>query len=85
MILFQLEVFVYDEFYPKDKGSTIVTVRVNRNPNIPYYIEGRTYSIDIDEKHPYGSLVIDLNATDSDGVSIIVTQSIWIDTPEQTV
>lgn len=59
---------MYDEYYPNDVATTTVRVTVDRNPGNPYYIEGTSYNITIGENHPYASLVLDLNATDSDGV-----------------
>ena len=64
----QFEVKVYDEYYPKDFATTRVRVIVDRNPGNPYYIEGSSYNITIGETHPYSSVVLDLNATDPDGV-----------------
>ena len=59
---------VYDSAYPKDFDTTTVRVTVDRNPGTPYFLEGSTYNITIGETHPYASIVLDLNATDSDGV-----------------
>ena len=60
---------MWDEYYPADRATTTVVINVDRNPSGPRFIEGVSYNITIGENHPYGSLVIDLNATDADGVS----------------
>ena len=70
LFFFQFVVVVYDEYYPNDRGTATATFSVNRNPTSPRFVEGTSYTVTIDEKHPYGSLVLKLNATDSDGVSI---------------
>ena len=64
----QFEVMVYDSDFPKDIATTIVRVTVDRNPGTPFYLEGSSYNITIGETHPYASVILDLNATDSDGV-----------------
>lgn len=73
IVLLQLEVIVYDNAYPTDRGTATVTVIVDRNPSGPQFTDNLpvpfTYTRVITEDFPLGNTVIDINATDSDGVS----------------
>lgn len=66
----QLEIVAYDTAYENDKATATVTVSVNRNPSQPRFLgpEGLNYLRMIDENTPIGTTVLDLNATDDDGV-----------------
>lgn len=74
LFCFQLEVVVYDDAYTADRATSTVTINVNRNPSGPVFIDNLvpplTYTRLITENFPVGDVVIDVNATDSDGVSL---------------
>lgn len=69
----QLEVTVHDSLYVDDKATATVTIQVQRNPSTPRFTDNLavpfTYSRLITENFPVGDVVIDVNATDDDGVS----------------
>lgn len=59
----------YDEKNPNLRASTDVTIRVNRNPSAPEFND-QFYAITIPETYVLGGMVIQVIATDADGVSI---------------
>lgn len=66
----QFEIIAYDSFYPNDRATATVTVNVNRNPDAPRFANNElNYRISIDETQKVGTTVLDINATDTDGVS----------------
>lgn len=73
MYVLQLEVTVHDSFYVDDKATATVTIQVQRNPSAPRFTDNLpvpfTYTRLITENFPVGDVVIDVNATDDDGVS----------------
>lgn len=59
----------YDSIYPDDIETSTVTVSVDRNPGeISFDNNQLNYVRIVDENIPVGTLILDLNATDSDGV-----------------
>ena len=66
----QLEVVAYDDLYPDDRATATVTITVNRNPGRPQFTDpnGPIYTRTIDEAFPVPEVVVDINATDLDGV-----------------
>lgn len=67
MFAFQLVVRAYDSFYPQDFVEERVVIDVTRNEFAPEYIN-TPYRVTIDEDTPVGRAVIDVNATDRNGV-----------------
>ena len=64
----QLRVAAFDSAFPQMKALEDVLISVTRNPNSPRF--GRnTYSTRITENFPVGDQVLQLTATDKDGVS----------------
>ena len=63
---------MYDSLYENDKATATVTVQVTRNPSTPRFTDNLptpfTYTRLITESFPVGDVVIDVNATDDDGV-----------------
>lgn len=53
------------------KGTANVEITVRRNVNPPGYI-GIPYSKSLSELHPMGETVINITATDNDGVCILL-------------
>ncbi|WAQ95973.1 FAT4-like protein, partial [Mya arenaria] len=55
------EIIAYDSAYPLDIATATVTVNVNRNPTGPQFtdLDGLNYLRQIDENHPYGTIVLD--------------------------
>jgi hypothetical protein len=65
-----MEIVAYDSFYMNDRATATVSVSVNRNPDSPAFRDnnGNNYFKSIDEMHEVGTVVLRLNATDTDGV-----------------
>ena len=67
--LLQLHVFAYDSNVTDAKSEAVVLITVLRNPGPPF-VDRLTYNIELDEFYNVKFAVLDLNATDPDGVSI---------------
>ncbi|KAH3862858.1 hypothetical protein DPMN_025833 [Dreissena polymorpha] len=70
--MFQFEIIAYDSFYPNDVATATVTINVDRNPSTPRFIDpdGNAYRRVIDETRRLGSIILNINATDDDGVEL---------------
>ena len=71
IIYFQLFVVAYDDQVPESKARLEVRITVARNKGAPVF-EPRSYSETIDEFHDVNALVLQVNATDPEGVSIMI-------------
>ena len=60
--------FAYDSDVPENKAEAVVLINVIRNPDPPF-VDRLTYNIDLDEFYNVRFAVLDLNATDPNGVS----------------
>ena len=60
----------YDSSNPSEKATAVVTIAVTRNENSPTFSQ-RSYSIQATESLALGAFVIQVNATDRDGVSYL--------------
>ena len=59
----------YDSANPGQRATSLVTISVTRNENGPIF--GRsTYSEAVPESLELGAFVVEVNATDMDGVSV---------------
>ena len=67
-MFFQLQVICYDDIYPDNIATALVTIDVTRNPNDPRFVD-ETYEKTLDEKHPLGGNVLTIRASDDDNVS----------------
>ena len=65
---YTLKVISYDSVYPQNRASATVSVSVIRNANEPKF-EKSSYTKTISEDFELGVSVIDVKATDADGVS----------------
>lgn len=65
---FQLRVIVYDSVYPETIDEEILTIPVTRNPSEPTILNLGNLAATIWDTHVPGVLILDVNATDSDGV-----------------
>ena len=70
----------YDSFYPNDRATATVSVSVNRNPDSPAFRDnnGNNYFKSIDEVTDVGTVVLRLNASDTDGVSFIEKKNFFL-------
>ena len=60
----------YDAFYPRNFGIATVTINIIRNPNAPVF-SLPSYQVTINENFPLGDVVVDVQASDLDGVSVV--------------
>lgn len=68
---YEVKLFAYDSVYPSDKATATALITVNRNPNAPVFFPSQSYRETVSENFPIGGAVIDVNATDADGVSMM--------------
>ena len=61
----------YDRLNPDLVDVEVVVITVNRNPNCPVFTSPAGYSISINENFPRNSFVLQVNASDADGVSYL--------------
>ena len=61
----------YDDAWPRNRVTGELTIRVNRNPSGPQFNQ-RTYTKRIRSEFDVGGVVIQLGASDSDGVSSVL-------------
>ena len=66
-----MQLNAFDTFYPYNFGAATVQINVIRNPATPIF-SAPNYVQTVNENYPLGDVVIDVNATDSDGVSVSV-------------
>jgi len=66
---FQLRVTAYDDQDPGRLATAEVTILVQRNANAPKFKQ-TSYRTTLDEKSPLGVGIINVTASDGDGVSI---------------
>ncbi len=66
--MFQLQIVVYDSQVPDVRDTETVTITILRNPNEPHFAQN-PYSRTILETHELGLSVVDIDATDIDGVN----------------
>lgn len=71
-LLSQLEIIVYDSVYPSARDTSTVLISVARDVNGPIFQPSATYQITIPETTAVSRIIIDVNATDPDGVCISV-------------
>ena len=69
--ILQLHVLAYDSNVPETKSEAVVLITVIRNPDAPF-VDRLTYNIELDEFYNVRFAVLDLNATDPNGVSTVV-------------
>ena len=69
--ILQLHVLAYDSDVPETKSEAVVLITVIRNPDAPF-VDRLTYNIELDEFYNVRFAVLDLNATDPNGVSTVV-------------
>lgn len=67
----QLMVQCYDTANPSQHAQEVVVITVNRNPNAPQFTP-LNVTVTIPDSTPINTLVTQLNATDADGVSLVV-------------
>ena len=60
----------YDSFYPNNIGTAQVQINVVRNPSPPVF-NLPSYQVTINENFPLGDVVVDVQAADNDGVSLV--------------
>ena len=65
----QLNILAYDTANPAVVGKTSVDVDVNLNPSVPEFLDSTPYFRTIPETQALSSIVLQINATDADGVS----------------
>ena len=64
----QLRIIAYDSANPGQRATSLVTISVTRNENGPIF--GRSaYNVAVPESLELGAFVIQVNASDMDGVS----------------
>ena len=69
--ILQLHVLAYDSDVPETKSEAVVLITVIRNPDAPF-VDRLTYNIELDEFYNVRFAVLNLNATDPNGVSTVV-------------
>lgn len=57
----------YDTAYPSQVASTNITISVNRNPRAPEFV-AQNYERTITEDYTLGLSLVQITATDADGV-----------------
>ena len=63
-----MQLIAYDSFYRDNVGFANVRINVIRNPSPPVFsLPG--YTVTINENYPLGDVVVDVQASDNDGVS----------------
>lgn len=67
-VLFQLRLLAYDTAYPSQIAYTNITINVNRNPNAPRF-NPQSYERTITEDFTLGRSLVQIEASDPDGVS----------------
>ena len=67
-IVFQLRVTVHDSGKPEKTATTTVRVPMTRNVNTPKFSK-TSYGATFNENIPVGSSILQVAATDADGVS----------------
>ena len=70
LLFFQLRVSAYDTAYPSAVTFIDIPVSVHRNPSAPQF-SLPSYKEIISEDTPAGNVVVQIEATDADGVSTI--------------
>jgi protocadherin Fat 4 len=65
---YTVSAIVYDDANPEQTTSTNLTINVKRNENKPKFMQN-DYSVKVLEIVPVGSIITQVRATDSDGVS----------------
>lgn len=63
----------YDSDRPDDTAHTNLTVNVNRNPNAPNFIDSN-YQRTVNESYPISVSLVQIEASDNDGVSHILVK-----------
>ena len=69
MFVFQVALIAYDTTYPNNIATATATIFVDRNPNGPLF-NPSIYQRSLVEDIAIGSSVVNVNATDADGVSV---------------
>lgn len=65
----KVQVEAYDSRSPESSAVTVnITVNVYRNQNAPVFANA-AYSMQIDDIYPIGNIILNVTATDQDGVS----------------
>ena len=70
-LTFQITVRAVDSVYPNNPGSCTLSVPVNRNPAAPVFQPSNAV-FTIPDTTPIGEEIYDVNATDADGVSLLI-------------
>ena len=69
----------YDSVIPDNQATTDVTITVIRNPAAPVFSPSADYNRNVNENATIGSLMVDVNATDQDGVcTAVVVSVLWM-------
>ena len=66
---FQVQIEVVDDAWPNNPTTGTLTVNVDRNPSGPVF-NPTTYTETLRANHPLGDDIIQLVASDSDGVCL---------------
>ena len=69
-ILLQLRVRAYDTAYPSETATATVNIAVSRNENAPIFGQN-PYRVTINETVGVGTCILDVDAVDADGASLI--------------
>jgi len=67
LFCFSLQIRAYNTLNPSNIGISTVEVQVDRNVNAPVFV--RSYSKEISENIGLGQMILQVQATDADGVS----------------
>lgn len=69
IVILQVRVEVYDTAWPDNRVNADLTIKVNRNPTGPIFSPNNQYDQTIRANFDLGGVVIQLEASDPDGVS----------------
>jgi hypothetical protein len=61
---------VFDSDYPANYDEDVLLIDVTRNPSRPTILDIGNLQAEIWDTHPTGAFILDVNATDTDGVSV---------------
>ena len=73
----QLRVAAYDTAYPSHMTTSDIVIKVIRNANPPVFRK-ENYIETITEKFPIGDNILQVAATDKDGVSLCLPKAVWL-------
>lgn len=70
-IIYQFVAIAQDGGVPRKQTSVPVTIKVERNPAAPVFIQSQ-YEVTINESTPINTSILRVGARDADGVSVII-------------